>query len=101
MKQTFNPRHDDSSGISPFGAFDMDGNVREWVWNGALGSKYLLGGSWGTPEYLFFEAGELLSPFDRSVTNGFLLGNSALPPSTKLDVPADLPPFKLPFGQTG
>lgn len=79
----------------------MDGNVREWVWNGALGSKYLLGGSWGTPEYLFFEAGELLSPFDRSVTNGFLLGISALPPSTKLDVPADLPPFKLPFGQTG
>jgi serine/threonine protein kinase/formylglycine-generating enzyme required for sulfatase activity/dienelactone hydrolase len=82
-------------GISPYGAFDMAGNVREWIWNGAPGGRYLLGGSWGTPEYLFFETAELLSPFDRTPTNGFrcvkLLGNRLLPATTIAEVPPSRP----------
>ena len=82
-------------GVSPSGAYDMAGNVREWIWNGAPGGKYLLGGSWGTPEYLFFETAELLTPFDRSATNGFrcmkLFDNRPLPEATTADVPKSLP----------
>jgi serine/threonine protein kinase/formylglycine-generating enzyme required for sulfatase activity/dienelactone hydrolase len=88
-------------GISPYGAYDMAGNVREWIWNGAPGGRYLLGGSWGVPEYLFFESGELLSPFDRSATNGFrcvkLLGNRPLPTVAIADVPPERPASNFAF----
>src|SRR5216683_3022438 len=88
-------------GISPYGALDMAGNVREWIWNGAPGGRYLLGGSWGVPEYLFFESGELLSPFDRSPTNGFrcvkLLGNRPLPAATTAEAPTRRPASNFVF----
>jgi eukaryotic-like serine/threonine-protein kinase len=79
-------------GISPFGAFDMAGNVREWIWNGLSDRRYLLGGSWGVPAYLYFETGELLSPFDRSASNGFrcikLSSGSRLTELTMAEIPA-------------
>jgi formylglycine-generating enzyme required for sulfatase activity/tRNA A-37 threonylcarbamoyl transferase component Bud32/dienelactone hydrolase len=82
-------------GVSPYGTLDMAGNVREWIWNGAPGGRYLLGGAWGVPEYLFFETGELLSPFDRSPANGFrcmeLTGNTPLPAATTAQVPVRRP----------
>jgi formylglycine-generating enzyme required for sulfatase activity/dienelactone hydrolase/predicted Ser/Thr protein kinase len=83
------------AGISPYGAFDMAGNVREWIWNGAPRGRYLLGGSWGMPEYLFFETPDLLSPFDRNSANGFrcvkLAGKWPLPPAAIADVPVGGP----------
>ena len=80
-------------GVSPYGALDMAGNAREWIWNGApTGGRYLLGGYWGGPDYLFFLDPELLSPFDRSPANGFrciaLNGKRPLPAATLIQVPA-------------
>ena len=60
-------------GMSAFGAFDMAGNAREWVWNeaeAAVSSRYILGGGWDESSYTFTSA-DARSPFDRSLTNGF------------------------------
>jgi len=57
-------------GIGPYGTFDMAGNVREWGLNEASGGrKWVLGGAWNEPDYLF-TIGNSLPPSDRSSTNG-------------------------------
>ncbi|MCH7876017.1 MAG: SUMF1/EgtB/PvdO family nonheme iron enzyme [Gemmatimonadetes bacterium] len=53
-----------------FGLYDMAGNVREWVWNRSGSSRYVLGGAWNEPVYMFYEA-DVRSAFDRSPGNGF------------------------------
>ena len=60
--------------VSPVGALDMAGNVREWCWNDMAGenARYILGGSWSDLLYNFTDA-DARSPFDRSETNGFRL----------------------------
>lgn len=61
-----------SGGISGSGALDMAGNVREWVWNENASGRFLLGGGWRDPEYLFVE-GNAQSPFYRDELNGVRL----------------------------
>ena len=70
-------------GLSPFGNYDMAGNVKEWCWNEAGEKRYILGGAWNDPEYLFPEP-EARSPFDRSATNGFRCMKTASPPEEAL-----------------
>ena len=42
-------------GVSPYGAYDMAGNVREWLAN-PMGPGYAItGGSWDGPSYLYTE----------------------------------------------
>jgi hypothetical protein len=58
-------------GIGPYGTYDTAGNAREWTANEVDGGlRFILGGSWKSPNYLFYSP-EALSPFDRSDTNGF------------------------------
>jgi dienelactone hydrolase len=57
-------------GLSPFGNYDMAGNVKEWCWNETTGGRYLLGGAWNDPSYAFADW-DAQSPFARSDTYGF------------------------------
>lgn len=59
-------------GMSPSGAFDMAGNVREWLHNTAGYERHAVGGAWSDPSY-FFSGPNVQPPFDRLPQNGFRL----------------------------
>jgi eukaryotic-like serine/threonine-protein kinase len=79
------------AGISPVGAYDLAGNVREWCWN-ALGSRrYILGGAWDDSGDTCMNP-ENRSPFDRAGVNGFRCIRSVAPVPEALLAPIDLMP---------
>jgi eukaryotic-like serine/threonine-protein kinase len=57
-------------GISPYGAWGMAGNVKEWIANPTEDGRPVTGGSWEDPVYLFAEVGSL-DPFSASAAIGF------------------------------
>jgi len=57
-------------GIGAFGTLDMAGNVKEWCWNEIGGQRYIRGGAWNEPAYMF-PALDARLPWDRSARNGF------------------------------
>jgi hypothetical protein len=59
-------------GMSPSGALDMAGNVREWVLNSAGNQRHAVGGAWSDPPY-FFSGPNVQPPFSRLPVNGFRL----------------------------
>ncbi len=59
-------------GMGPYGTFDMAGNVKEWCWNENGGKRYILGGAWNEPVYMFIDA-DAQWPFDRLPTYGLRL----------------------------
>ena len=76
-------------GMSRSGTHDLAGNVKEWSWNEAAQHKrYILGGAWPEPAYMFHEA-DARSPFQRDATFGFRCMKylTADPPPERLTAP--------------
>jgi serine/threonine protein kinase/formylglycine-generating enzyme required for sulfatase activity/dienelactone hydrolase len=57
-------------GMSPYGTYDMAGNAKEWCWNATGNKRFILGGGWNEPPYMFVDQ-DAQSPFDRLPTYGF------------------------------
>jgi formylglycine-generating enzyme required for sulfatase activity/dienelactone hydrolase len=57
--------------LSPWGNYDMAGNVKEWIWTEAeSGKRYVLGGAWDEPNYMFIDP-DAQSAFLRASNIGF------------------------------
>jgi dipeptidyl aminopeptidase/acylaminoacyl peptidase len=59
-------------GLTPYGALDMAGNVREWCWNESPQGRILRGGAWDDSAYAFGNRRQM-PPMDRSPQNGLRL----------------------------
>ena len=59
-----------SGGINRAGASEMAGNVKEWCSNPSGAKRYILGGAWNEPVYMFTTP-DALPPFARAPNYGF------------------------------
>jgi dienelactone hydrolase len=75
-------------GLGPFGTYDGAGNVREWCWNASGEKRYILGGAWSDPKYLFYLP-DTRSPFDREIGHGFRCARYEHQPSDELIRPVE------------
>ncbi len=75
-------------GLTPSGAYDMAGNVKEWCRNEIGNRRYILGGAWTDPGYMFSSA-DALPPFDRSPTNGLRCVKYTAPVGGRLAAPVE------------
>lgn len=59
-----------SGALTRGGTLDMAGNVKEWCLNASGTRRYIAGGAWNEPVYMFNDP-ESQSPFARAATQGF------------------------------
>jgi dipeptidyl aminopeptidase/acylaminoacyl peptidase len=75
-------------GLGAFGTFDMAGNAKEWCFNTASGRRYILGGAWNEPSYLYTDR-DAQSPFAREPNYGFRTVKYLAPLDASLTAPVD------------
>jgi cephalosporin-C deacetylase-like acetyl esterase len=73
-------------GLGPFGTYDMAGNVKEWCSTETAGSRFLLGGGWNEPRYMYADY-DAKDPFARAPEYGFRLAQYAAPLPAALTSP--------------
>ncbi|HSN72054.1 MAG TPA: dienelactone hydrolase family protein, partial [Steroidobacteraceae bacterium] len=56
--------------VGPHGTYDMAGNAREWLWTQGSAGRWVAGGAFDEPRYLYLQPDEA-PPADRSARNGF------------------------------
>ncbi|MBN2317893.1 MAG: protein kinase, partial [Acidobacteria bacterium] len=76
-------------GLGDFGTYDMAGNLKEWCWNEVDDQRFILGGAWNEPAYLFTDF-DARDPFERSEIFGFRCIKYMEPPPGALVEPVAL-----------
>lgn len=75
-------------GLATFGTFDMAGNAKEWCFNSIGAKRYILGGAWNEPSYMFRDRDAQL-PFGREATYGFRCAKYLQPLAEQLVSPVE------------
>ena len=79
-----------SGALDPYGTVDLAGNVKEWCLNASGENRYIAGGSWEDPAYLFTTDVESRSPFERLPTHGFRCAKYEEPITDEAAAPVDV-----------
>ncbi len=77
-------------GLGAFGTLDMAGNVKEWCWNQIDDRRYICGGAWNEPAYMF-SALDARLPWDRSAQNGIRCVRYDVRKESRLQEPVTTP----------
>ncbi len=76
------------AGLGPHGTLDMAGNVQEWSSSATGTRRYILGGAWSQPTYLYAQP-EAVDPFRRDETFGFRCVRYDRPPAAEQVAPVE------------
>ena len=76
---------------SRVGCLAMAGNVAEWCWNLSDDRRWVRGGSWNDPDYMY-KGPEAASPFARDQARGFRCAKYTSPLPETLTAPLDVRP---------